>query len=99
LVLGIGTRLALDAGTYRYYEAALLVAALCWDLLSDRPVPVATVAAFVILEDPTRFIALAGLRAPLLLGFVFGAAILIATSSTRPARRTRRANVPARHGR
>ena len=52
LLVGIAVRVALDPEIYLYYGAGLVVAAFAWDLLrGSRAVPLATLFAFVFLDD------------------------------------------------
>lgn len=51
LLVGISVRVGLDPQVFLYYSSGLLVAALAWDLLrSPRPLPVWSLAGFVLLD-------------------------------------------------
>ena len=46
-LVGIGTRMLFDPGTFGYYTAGLIAAALAWELLrTPRPVPLLTLGLF-----------------------------------------------------
>jgi hypothetical protein len=50
ILLAVGARIALDPADWGYYTAGVLVGALLWDLArAPRPVPLWTVASFVLL--------------------------------------------------
>ena len=51
LLVGIAVRVGLDPQVFLYYSAGLVVATLAWDLLrTPRPLPVWTLAGFVLLN-------------------------------------------------
>lgn len=55
LLVGIGLRIALDAGTFDYYSAGLILGAYAWDVLASRVrMPLLTLLAFVVLYDTQR---------------------------------------------
>jgi hypothetical protein len=52
LLVGIAVRVGLDPQVFLYYSAGLVLAALAWDLLrSAHPLPLWTMATFVLLND------------------------------------------------
>ena len=75
LLVAIATRLLLDPQTILYYDTGLVVAALSWDLLrTRRPLPVATVLAFVFVNDGytlfRNYLLAAGMRLVVTLGLI-----------------------------
>ena len=52
-LVGFATRMALDAGTYGYYDAALLTGALIWDHMGGRTgLPIWTGLIFIFTQAP-----------------------------------------------
>lgn len=52
LLVGIAVRVGLDPGVFLYYAAGLVLAAFVWDVLrSPSPLPVWTLAVFLLLND------------------------------------------------
>jgi len=51
-VVAVAARVAIDPETYGYYATGVVAAAMIWDLYSwRRPLPIATLASFVLLLD------------------------------------------------
>ncbi len=76
-LLGIALRVGLDPEVWLYYSTGLLLAALAWDLLrSPHPLPVWTLAGFVLLD--VAYVAVGGDHQRAVLRLVITASVVVA---------------------